>query len=514
MLSLRAVVRRIRATLPPALLAGSLLVLGAGCIPKVAHIGLRDAHVPMPDTFGADAAAEQPLEAARPPAIYEDPNLVALIDEALANNQELAILRQEVFAAEARIGGRLGEAFPKLGVGVDVGLEKVGRFTSQGAADASSEMLPGKEVPERLPNFGVVLQASWEVDIWQKLTNATRAARTRAMASVEARNLATTLLVAEVANSYYELLALDRQLEVVEANIAILEEALRIVELQRQAARVTVLAVQRFEAELLKNRSHRFALLQEIVETENRINGMLGRYPQSIARSTETFLDTPLDPVDPGAPGQLLERRPDVRAAELGLDAARLDVKVARASFFPALAIDAEFGIEAFTPAKLVDLPASMLYGIAGNLLAPLLNRSELRAEYTIANAEQMAAVLSFEQTALQAYLEVATGIARIDNVDAEYDLKAQQVDRMEQAIETSNRLFQSARADYLEVLLTRREALEARMELIETRRDQVSARIDLYRAVGGGWTPSTVAATDSLTPENPAEASPPQGDR
>lgn len=488
-------------------LALLLLALASGCIPKVKGVGLRDVNVDAPSAFLGTDGVEAPLEAARASSIFEDPHLVALVEAALDRNQELELLRQEMLIADAEIGGRLGEVFPHVGLGVGAGVEKVGRYTSQGAADASSEMTPGREVPEHLPNLRIALEASWEIDIWQKLTNATRAARARALASVEARNFAVTLLVSEVADAYYELLALDSQMAVVDTNIGLLEDALRIVRLQRDAAETTALGVQRFEAALLENQARRYDIQQRIIETENHVNLLCGRYPQSVPRREGTLLDVPLDPVDAGAPAQLLARRPDIRQAELGLEAAKLDVKVARAGFFPALSLDAEVGIEAFTPGKLVALPASLLYNLAGQVLAPLVNRAELKARWTAANAQQMQAVIAYERTALEAFVEVANDLARIQNLDAGYALQGQRVAVLEQAIETSNQLFRAARADYLEVLTTRREALEAQMELIETKRDQVAARIALYRAVGGGWT--AAEAMTETTPASPKDGGP-----
>lgn len=477
------------------------LAVSTACVPKVQEqIGLRDLKIEMPDTYGDDEAAENDLEALRAEQIFEDPHLVALIEEALTHSQELEILKQEMNVANAAILARRGQVFPKVGLGIDAGVEKVGRYTSQGASDVNTPMEPGlDEVPEHLGDFRIALQASWEIDIWKKLRNATKAAKTRFLESSEGRTFAITGVIAEISNSYYELVGLDRQLEVLDANIELLEQALEVVKLQQQAARVTSLGVQRFEAELLKNQSRRYDLLQQRVETENRLNALVGRYPQPVERTTSDFVERPLRDMTAGLPAQLLTRRPDLRAAELELEATKLDVKVARAEFFPSLAIDATFGIEAFNPAKFAALPASLLYNVAANLFAPLFNRPKLKSEWYAANAEQMKAVVTYEQTALLAFVDVANQLAAIENMDHRFERKAQQVERLETAIETSNQLFRSARADYLEVLTTRREALEAELELVETRQRQMAARIDLYRALGGGWPETTNRDGDAV---------------
>lgn len=263
---------------------------------------------------------------------------------------------------------------------------------------------------------------------------------------------------------------------------------------------VTTLAVQRFEAELLRYESHRYDILQDIVEAENRVNVLCGRYPQSVPRRSDEFRDTSPGSVSSGLPSEMLVRRPDIRAAELDLQAARLDVKVARARFFPSLVIDAELGAEAFSLLKFGVMPASLLYDVAARLMAPLFNRAEIKADYFAANGRQMQAVYGYEQTVLRAFTEVANQLAQIENVDQSYALKERQVSVLHDATATANLLFSSARADYLEVLTTRREALEAEFELIETKRRQMGARIDLYRSLGGGWPQQDPTTDDDAT--------------
>lgn len=462
------------------------LVLGAllsACIPH--QNKPRAVELNLPQAYSEQAAG---ADAPPPPTwqeFFDDPVLVGLITEALTHNQELDILLQELTVANAEVIARRGEVLPRLGIGAGVGVEKPSLFTSKGAADELTE------VPDPLGDFHVGFNASWEVDIWKKLRNSTKAARNRYLATVEGRNFMITQLVAEIADTYYELLALDNQLTVVQSNITLLEDSLAAVKLQKDAGRVTELGVQRFQAELLKSQSHVFEIQQSIVETENRLNFLCGRYPQRVDRDPTNFRQLAPRPVRLGIPTQLLENRPDVRAAERELEAAKLDVKAARAAFYPSLSIDAEAGLAAFAAHKLILAPESLILGAAAGLMAPLLNRSGIKAEYITANAEQMKAVIDYERTVLSAYIEVANQQALIANTTQSFDLRSQQVDQLERAIETSNNLFRSARADYLEVLTTRREAVESQIELIETKQRQLTAAVDLYQALGGGWTPA-----------------------
>jgi NodT family efflux transporter outer membrane factor (OMF) lipoprotein len=419
---------------------------------------------------------------------FTDPNLNALIDTALRNNQELNITLQEIQIARNEVRARTGEYLPFIGLQGGAGVEKVGRYTFRGATEATTDIEPDKEMPEPLPDFLLGAFASWEVDIWHKLRNAKKAALSRYLSSVQGKNFMVTNLIAEIATSYYELLALDNQLFIVQQNIEIQSNALEIVILQKAATRVTELAVRRFEAQVLNTRSLQYTIQQRITETENRINFLVGRFPQPVQRNAQSFNDLMPDTVYAGIPSQLLENRPDVKQAELELAAAKLDVKVAKANFYPSLRITGDIGLQAFDPSYLLKTPESMLFSLAGDLAAPLINRNAIKATYYSANARQVQAVYDYQRTILNAYIEVANQLSNINNMSQSYELKEQEVQALTQSITISNNLFRSARADYMEVLLTQRDALESRFDLVETKMRQMNAMVNIYRALGGGW--------------------------
>lgn len=457
----------------------------AGCkLPAVVQQGRSK---PLPDAYTSSRdttnMASQPWR-----KLFTDKDLVSLIDTALKNNQELLITLQEVEIAKNDILFRKGALQPMVGVRAGAGVEKVGRYTSQGAGDASTEITPGKPVPDVLPDFGAEAFANWEVDIWKKLRNAKQAAVERYLATVEGKNFVVTNLVAEVAASYYELLALDNQLSIVQQTIELQKNALEIVKDQKDAGRTTELAVQKFEAEVLNSQSLEYDIRQRIQETENRINFLLGRYPQPITRDKNNFFSTTPPVVKEGIPSQLLSNRPDIKQAELELAAAKLDVKAARAEFYPSLDISAAIGLQAFNPKYLATFPESMLYSLAGDLAGPLINRKAIKAEYLNANARQVQALYNYDRTILNGYMEVSTQLSGISNLQKSYDLKSQEVDVLTRSVDASNDLFKSSRADYFEVLMTQRDALESKLELIETRQQQQNAVVNIYRALGGGW--------------------------
>lgn len=419
---------------------------------------------------------------------FTDPYLNALIDTALENNQELNITLQEIEIARNEIRARKGEYLPFVGVRGAAGFEKVGRYTSRGASEATTDIKPGKEMPEPLPDYLLGAYANWEVDIWKKLHNAKKAAISKYLSTVEGKHFVITNLIAEIANAYYELLALDNQLDIVRKNMDIQSNALEIMKLQKAATRVTELAVRRFQAEVFNTKSLQYDIQQQITETENKINFLLARYPQPIPRNSKNFENAVPPVVHAGIPSQLLANRPDIKQAEMDLAASKLDVKVAKAAFYPSLGISASIGYQAFNPRYLINTPESLAYSLVGDLVAPLVNRNAIKATYYSANAQQIQAVYHYEQTILNAYVEVVNQLNKINNLEQRYDLKAKQVEALTQSIDISNSLFSSARADYMEVLLTQRDALESKFELIETKRQQMNAFVNIYQALGGGW--------------------------
>jgi len=419
---------------------------------------------------------------------FADKYLTTLIDTALRNNQELLITLQEIEIARNDIRVRQGKLLPTVVGGGGIGVDKVGRYTSQGAGDASTDIKPGKEVPEWLTDYRIGAYANWEVDIWKKLRNSKEAAVTRWLATREGKNFVVTNLIAEIANAYYELLALDNQLEIVRQTIQLQQNALDVVKVQKQAARTTELGVKKFEAEVLNSQSLEFDILQKIKERENEINFLLGRYPQPIERDKSTFLNLIPRQVQTGIPSQLLRNRPDIKQAELELTAAQLDVKVARAEFYPSFEISSAVGFNAFKPDYLIKFPESMIFSLVGDMAGPLINKNAIKAEFNNANAMQLQALYNYERTILNGYIEVATQMSNISNLEQAYNLKTKQVDALTQSIDISNDLFKSARADYFEVLMTQRDALESKLELIETKLHQFNAVTNIYRALGGGW--------------------------
>jgi outer membrane protein, multidrug efflux system len=441
----------------------------------------------MPESF---AASKDTVNSAtiKWKDFFKDKNLNNLIEIALKNNIELAVTLQEIEIARNDVRVRKGMLLPSVNAVAGIGQDKVGRYTSTGAGDASTEITPGKDVPEKLNDFVLGLKATWEVDIWKKLRNSKKAAYTRYLGTVEGKNFVVTNLVAEIANSYYELVALDNQLDIVKETIALQKNALEIVKVQKDAARVTELAVKKFEAEVLNSRSREYQILQQIKENENKINFLLGRFPEPIIRDKNSFMTEIPQQIQAGIPSQMLVNRPDIKQASLELFAAKCDVKAAQAEFYPSFTISGGLGFNAFKTSYLFTTPESIFYNLLGDLTAPLINRNAIKAEFNKANAMQVQAMFEYQKSILNGYVEVSNELSNIKNLEQYYNLKNQEVVALTTAIDVSSDLFKSARVDYFEVLMTQRDALESKLELIETKKNQLIAITNIYKALGGGW--------------------------
>ena len=419
---------------------------------------------------------------------FTDKNLVALIDSALKNNFDLLTALQDIEIAKNDVRLRKGMLLPMVSAQAGAGLAKVGLYTSQGAGDASADITPGQFVPENLGDLMLGLNATWEVDIWKKLRNSKKAAFTRYLGSVEGKNFVITNLISEIANSYYELLSLDNQLDIIRETIQLQKNALEIVKIQKEASVVSELAVKKFEAEVLNSQSMEFDVLQQIKEGENKINFLLGRYPQPIVRDKSSFTAQLPQQIKAGVPSQLLANRPDIKQAELELFATKCDVKAAQAEFYPSFNISAGVGYDAFKASYLFTTPQSLIYSLAGNLVAPLINRNAIKAEFNKAKAYQIQAMYNYQKTILNGYVEVSNEVSHINNLEQLYNFKNKQVEALTKSIDISNDLFKYGKADYFEVLMTQRDALDAKLELIDAKKQQFNSVTNIYKALGGGW--------------------------
>ncbi|MCC9606134.1 TolC family protein [Blastopirellula sp. JC732] len=469
-----------------------LLSAFSGCsIPKLC---CAQKGAPLPYEFNGETTSESSAQIGIE-EFFDDRVLTQLMAQGLVANQELKIRNQEIRMASNEIMARRGAILPFVTVGARGGMERTSKFTPLGAAEEQLTYPVGGKFPDPLPNVGLTANLFWRIDIWRELRNARDAAMQRYVEAVEVRNYFVTQLVAEIATSYYELAALDKRLQYLNQTIAIQKQSLDVAQAQKDAGRGTELGVQRFLAEVRKNESQLLIVKQEIIETENKINFLLGRYPQPVPRTEWDFIVLDSQVLEVGVPAQLLANRRDIRAAEREVGASGLDVLVARARFFPRFDITAGVGYEAFNPRYLFD-PGAFIANAAGELVAPLINKSAIKADYLNANARQLQAIYDYQRTVLNAYTEVINAITKVENYRRSVQIKQGQVAALEQSVNVATDLFQNARAEYVDVLFSQRDLLEARTDLIETKQQQLAAIVKAYQALGGGYLWSSTGMT------------------
>jgi NodT family efflux transporter outer membrane factor (OMF) lipoprotein len=480
------------------------LLLLAGChLPKLA---LPKCGPALPADYNGKTSPEDSAQLSVE-EFFGDPVLTSLIGQALGSNQELSILNQEVRLASYEVLARRGAYLPFASFRADAGIDKHSLYTPEGAAEEQLLTPGGDHFPDPLPNFLVGFDFLWRIDIWRELRNARAAAAQRYYAAIERRNYFVTELVADIAENYYELLALDNRQQVLNRIIGFQQQSLKFAEANMQAGRASALPVQRFLAEVRKNQSELLIVRQEIIEAENRINFLAGRYPQPVELANVDFINLNLPALAVGVPSQLLLYRRDIQQAEREMAAAGLDVQVARARFFPRLDITGTVGWEAFNTRYLFR-PEALVIDVAGGLVAPLINRTAIRADYLSANARQLQAVYNYQRVVLNAFTEVVNSLSRVENYGRSIDFKRGQLASLEGAVVTASGLYQSARAEYVEVLLAQRDLLDARTVLIETKQQQLAAIVSAYQALGGGtWlanSPQNTAGLDNPPPPQP----------
>jgi multidrug efflux system outer membrane protein len=492
-----------------AIACGIVLLILPGC-----HIipTLREPAPPpiLPEEFKGGENTPENSSEIEIEEFYTDPLLISLIHQSLANNRELKILNEEVQLTRNEILSRSGAYLPFVSAGFNSGLTKYSLYTEVGASLKDDTFLPGQLLPNPIPNTGFGLNLLWRLDVYRQLRNARDAAAQRYVAANERRNFFVTKMVAEVADNYYGLMALDKRLENLTQIIEILEQNLKISIARKEAARGTELPILRFQAEVRRNQSEKLIVNQDIIETENRINFLVNRYPERVERMSAGFYDQKIHDLSLGLPSQLLRNRPDVRQAERELVAAGLDVKVARVNFFPQFVINGGVGYEAFNPKYLLITPEALLYNIAGGVVAPFVNFRAIQADYLSANARQLQAVYNYQRVILEAFTQVINRLNMVKNYTNAIEIKKQQLERLEASVEVATKLFQNARTEYTDVLLTQRDLRDARVVLIDTKRQQLTAIVSAYQAIGGGLSPGFKVETAVIIPPLPHWSGPP----
>ena len=413
---------------------------------------------------------------------FDDATLQALIDTALVNNHDVKMTVQELAIAKSSILAKEGALRPVLSAKMGLGLSKAGRYTPEGAGNASTEMTPGHNVPTVIPDWAPGVQLDWTIDLWHKLQSDKKATVERYLASEAGQRAVRNKLVAEVVENYYALLALDEKREVMLQYVALQKKAVQLAKIQKEADAGTQLAVEKFAAEVAKGEADECLLREEISAREHTLNLLLGRLPQAVERRSKDFAALPL----PSAEGALaaVERllaRADVVQAEHELAAAKWDVETARKEFLPQLNVSAALGVNAFNPKYLVRLPESLVWNAVGNLTAPLINKRAIRAQFAQADALQLNALFNYEKTLLAAFVETHAALFKLEHLSLVEGHKREQYAALTRAVSAAQQLYANNRASYLEVNECEREQLDCRLSLIDQKMEQLNTLIGIF---------------------------------
>jgi NodT family efflux transporter outer membrane factor (OMF) lipoprotein len=440
---------------------------------------------PVPDSFIGNTDSIESSSLTKH-YFFRDTHLKNLIDSAVSNNTDLLNAYQHIEIAKANTRFANGQRSPFVNAVFAPSLRKFGLYTMDGAGNATTDIKPGQLVPVHLPDYYIGLQSAWEPDIYGKLKDQVKASSFRYLSTMEGKKWIEANLVNTIAVNYYELQSMDAQLLIIKQSIALQEQILSSIKVQKEAAKTTELAINQFEAQILNARGSVKEIEQAIIENENNINLLLSRYPAPIIRSSN-WLEEDSTILRTGIPSQLLRNRPDIQMAEYELIASKYDLQVARKQFYPSISLNATIGLQAFSPASLVN-SQSISYGLFGGLLAPIFNRTALQAQFKTQQSLQVQALNNYQQVMLTAFGEVVTCLKKVDKLKEMIALKAQESAVMQKAIENARLLFQANRASYLEVLSAQQNMLDAKLSYIalKSRRNQEMAY--LFKALGGGW--------------------------
>lgn len=446
--------------------------------------------LPVPATFAqADTTGNMGLLSWK--SFYKDEKLIELVELALKNNPDIRSGLHRIVRTKAQAYMARAEGLPTLNLVATAAADKYGDYTMNGVGNFDTNLSDNidndQKVTDPALDLFLGLRSNWEVDIWGKLKAKRKAAYDQYLASEQTRRWFVTQVVAQVAERYYDLLALDKKAAIVNRNIALQEKAVEISSVQMDGGRATSLAVKQFQAQLLNSRSAALQIRQQIQATENELNVLLGRFPETIVRS-KAILSEPLpEQLSAGIPATVLHQRPDIAAAELNLRAAKADVKAAQKAFFPSLTLTPYTGFNAFK-GPLLFAPGSFVYGLLGGISTPIFNQRQLRGQFAITNAAQFSAFYDYQKSVLNAYNEVVTELQHLQNNEVAYQLKAAEVDTLNSAVAAANDLYVGGYANYLEVITAQRSVLEAELEQVTLKKNLLLSTTRLYRALGGGW--------------------------
>ncbi len=415
--------------------------------------------------------------------VFKDDTLTKLVNTALQQNFDLHIAAERVLQAREQFRITRSEQFPTVDGNVS--------GTSQRRSQIGSTPLPPGTDPE-VSSVRVGFNLNWELDVWGRLRRMNESARAQYLATEEGRRGVVTTLVADVTETYLALRALDLQLEIGRRTRDIAVDNLRLTELRRDRGVATTLDVRQAEQLLFTATGQIAAVERAVAQTENALSLLLGQVPGDVPRGQplEAFKVPPEVPA--GLPSSLLERRPDIRQAEQELIAANAQIGVAKAEYFPRISLTGTAGAESRGLADLLSARAG-LWSLGVGAVAPIFNAGRTRAGVRLAESVQRELVINYQRSIYSALREVADALAEYRKTAEQRGEQERLVNSLRDATRLSTQRYQGGIDSYLQVLDAERGLFQSELELAGLRRQELASIVDLYRALGGGWTPTAV---------------------
>lgn len=405
--------------------------------------------------------------------VFKDDQLQQLIRTALKNNYDVRIAATRVLEAQAQLGITRADQYPQV----------------SGGAQINSARYPKSPIspPYQINAGQVLLTASWEIDLWGKYRRATEAARASLLASEWNQRGVINTLVSNVATAYFDLRNLDYQLEISKQTLASRRDSLKLTEALEQAGNVSLVDVRQSEQLVYTASEEIPALEKQIAQTEDLISILLGENPADVARGLK-LTEQPHQPsIPPGLPSTLLERRPDIQAAEQQLIAANAEIGVAKAAYFPDISLTGEGGFQSDALVRLFGGPAG-LWSFGPQLTQPIFTAGKIRSNVKLTEAQEQQALLTYQQTIQNAFQDVSDALIAYRKNREFREQQELLTEATRGADELSKTRYQGGVTSYLEVLTSETDYFGAQLQLAQARADELTAYAQLYSALGGGW--------------------------
>ena len=407
--------------------------------------------------------------------LFTDPYLQQYIDDGLSNNMDVRIAIQQMAAAEAYAKQGKAGYFPTLSIGPNYTHQELSENSQFGALFSGA-----------VDTYDVTAQLSWEADIWGKIRSNKRATQAAYLQSVAGHQAVKTQLISSIANTYYNLLALDAQLEVTKQTIATRESGVETIKVLKDAGQVTQVAVDQNIAQYNSAKALQVDIETAIFKSENTLSILLGKTPQNFERSRLDIQKIKQD-IKIGIPAALLRNRPDVMSAEYGLMQSFELTNVAKSNLYPSLTLTASGGLQSLEFDDLFNAN-SLFATVVGGLTQPIFNQRKLKTQKEVAIAQQEQALLQFKKTLLVAGNEVSNALFSYESETRKYEFRKNEVEALRKADANSEELLKNGYANYLDLLTARQSALTAELNIINSKLQQLVSVVDLYKALGGGW--------------------------